>query len=384
MNGSRISAEWLASDEAQFVCAMLTQAGHQAYFVGGCVRNTLMGAPVSDLDIATDAQPDVVIALAQSAGFKPIPTGIEHGTVTVVINTIAFEITTFRRDVETDGRRAIVAFSDKVEDDARRRDFTMNALYVSASGELTDPLGGLEDLRTRTVRFIEDPETRIREDYLRILRFFRFYAWYGDQDAGIDADGLAACAANIDGLASLSNERIGHEFRKLLLAPDPGPAVASMEASGVLNALLPGVSARALPVMIHLEQGKNIAPNFVRRLAAFGGDNLDERLRLTKSETRDLVRLREATGNAGELGYRLGADLAVSALLLRAASLGVWIEDSEIDAARNGAAQVFPITAADLMPDLSGPALGAALKRLEDEWVASGFSLSRKLLLQRV
>ena len=384
MNGSRISADWLASDEAQAVCAMLTKAGYQAYFVGGCVRNTLMGAPVSDLDIATDARPDVVIALAQSAGFKPIPTGIEHGTVTVVINTIAFEITTFRRDVETDGRRAIVAFSDKVDDDARRRDFTMNALYVSASGELIDPLGGLEDLRTRTVRFIEDPETRIREDYLRILRFFRFYAWYGDQDAGIDADGLAACADNIDGLASLSNERIGHEIRKLLLAPDPGPAVASMEASGVLNALLPGVSARALPVMIHLEQGKNIAPNFVRRLAAFGGDNLDERLRLTKSETRDLVRLREATGNAGELGYRLGADLAVSALLLRAASLGVWIEDSEIDAARNGAAKVFPITAADLMPDLSGPALGAALKRLEDEWVASGFSLSRKSLLQRV
>ena len=206
----RITENWIKDQAAQKVCAMLTDAGKQAWFVGGCVRNALLGAPVSDLDISTDARPEEVIALAAAAGLKPVPTGIDHGTVTVVVDRHPFEVTTFRRDVETDGRRAVVAFADTMEEDASRRDFTMNALYAAPDGTVVDPLGGLPDLEARRVRFIGDPHDRIREDYLRILRFFRFHAWYGSD--GLDRDGYAACAELSDGLENLSKERVGQEF----------------------------------------------------------------------------------------------------------------------------------------------------------------------------
>ncbi|MEM6728988.1 MAG: CCA tRNA nucleotidyltransferase, partial [Pseudomonadota bacterium] len=161
---TRVSGAWLEGEAAQLVCKLLEEAGHQAWFVGGCVRNALMGAPVSDLDISTDARPEAVMALADAAGLRAIPTGIDHGTVTVIVAGIPFEITTFRRDVETDGRRAVVAFADRMEDDAQRRDFTVNALYADRSGEVRDPVGGLPDLAERRFRFIGDAEARIRED----------------------------------------------------------------------------------------------------------------------------------------------------------------------------------------------------------------------------
>ena len=172
----KITADWLSSDAAQTVCRMLTDAGYQAWFVGGCVRNALIDAPVSDLDLSTNARPDTVVELAKAAGLKAIPTGIDHGTITVVAGGEPFEITTFRKDVATDGRRATVAFADDMESDARRRDFTMNALYADQDGIVADPLNGLPDLQARRVRFIENPDQRIKEDYLRILRFFRFHA----------------------------------------------------------------------------------------------------------------------------------------------------------------------------------------------------------------
>ena len=171
---TQISAPWLYDDAAQRVCKLLTHAGFQAWFVGGCVRNELLRAPVADLDLSTDALPQTVMDLAKEAGIKAVPTGIDHGTVTLVVNDTPFEITTFRRDVGTDGRRATVAFSDNMLDDARRRDFTMNALYAAPDGQITDPLGGLPDLTARRIRFIEDADLRIKEDYLRILRFSGF------------------------------------------------------------------------------------------------------------------------------------------------------------------------------------------------------------------
>ncbi|MDP5362235.1 MAG: CCA tRNA nucleotidyltransferase, partial [Paracoccaceae bacterium] len=229
---TQITAPWIKDAAAQSVCRMLTDAGHQAWFVGGCVRNALLGEPVADLDLSTNAHPETVIALAQASALKVVPTGIEHGTVTVIANDTPFEITTFRRDVATDGRRATVVFADNMADDARRRDFTMNALYAAPDGQIMDPLGGLADLRARRVRFIEDADQRIKEDYLRILRFFRFYAWYGDPNEGPDADGLAACAAHLDGWQSLSIERVTSEMLKLLAAPDPAPAVAGVERAG--------------------------------------------------------------------------------------------------------------------------------------------------------
>ena len=265
----KISGPWLENPATQAVCAAFSAQGHLALFVGGCVRNALLDTPVADIDIATDALPKTVSEIAENAGFKVIPTGIEHGTVTVVAGGIPHEVTTFRRDVETDGRRAVVAFATRIEDDAMRRDFTMNALYAQADGTVIDPLGGLPDLLARRLRFVGDAEARIREDYLRILRFFRFHGWYGDATAGIDPEGLAACAALSAGIETLSPERVGAEMRKLLAAPDPGPSLAAMGQAGILLRVLPGADVRALPVLVHLEQDR--PPHWLRRLAVLGG-----------------------------------------------------------------------------------------------------------------
>ena len=376
---TRITAEWLSSNASQRVCAVLEDAGYQAWFVGGCVRNALLGEPVADLDLSTDAHPETVMSLAKDSGIKAVPTGIEHGTVTLVCDDIPFEITTFRRDVATDGRRATVAFSDNIEDDARRRDFTMNALYVRADGQVADPLGGMPDLEARRVRFIEDPDMRIKEDYLRILRFFRFYAWYGDVSAGPDRDGLAACAENIDGLQSLSSERVTMELLKLLSAPDPAPAVASMASTGALMQVLPGAEHGALAVLVHLEQMQDVEADSIRRLAVLGGDS-SVRLRLSKSEATDLERITSGT-SPSETAYRFGLAIGQSVALVQSASLGQPIETENWDALKTAAVEVFPLKAADLMPELSGPALGKALKDAEQRWISSGFKLTKAELL---
>ena len=381
--GAPLSGSWLSAPGVQQVLGLLNTAGHQAYLVGGCVRNALLGTDVSDVDIATDALPERVTALAGAAGLKVIPTGIEHGTVTVLVAGIPHEVTTFRRDVETTGRHATVAFSTRIEDDAARRDFTMNALYADAGGRVLDPLGsGLDDLAARHLRFVGDADQRIAEDYLRILRFFRFTAWYADPAEGPDAEGLAACAAGAEGIETLSRERVGAEMRKLLAAPDPAPAVAAMAASGVLMRTLPGADARALAPLVHLEAGQ--APRWQRRLAVLGGADLTAALRLSREEARQIEQLRDAIGapdSAATLGYRLGAVLATDALLARAAVLESPLPPSWQAEVARGAAAKFPVSAADLMPELRGPALGAALKVLEARWIASGFVLSRTELL---
>jgi poly(A) polymerase len=218
----KVGGDWLARPETQAVFAAL--APHRVLAVGGCVRNALMGVAVGDVDLCTDAAPDRVMALARAAGLNPVPTGIDHGTVTVVSGGIPHEVTTFRRDVETDGRRAVVAFTDSVEQDAARRDFTMNALYCTADGTVIDPLDGLADVLARRVRFVGDPAARIAEDALRILRFFRFHALYGSD---LDAEGLAACAAGQDGLtgcrANASGPRCGNCWRPPTPHPPPPP-----------------------------------------------------------------------------------------------------------------------------------------------------------------
>ncbi|WP_197917672.1 CCA tRNA nucleotidyltransferase [Thiosulfatihalobacter marinus] len=382
----KITGDWINAPATQSVCRMLTGAGHQALFVGGCVRNALFDVPVNDIDLATDAVPARVLELAQAAGLNAVPTGIDHGTVTVIADHVPHEITTFRKDVETDGRRAVVAFSTDVSDDAHRRDFTMNALYARPDGEVVDPLGGMVDLINRRVRFIDDADLRIREDYLRILRYFRFHAWYGDAEAGMDAQALAAIAANIDGLGGLSRERIGHEMRRLLGAPDPAPAVAAMRSTGALGAVLPGTDDRALALLVHLEPELCLDPDPIRRLATLGGDGLTARLRLSRKEARHLAELRAAAANtdsAAALGYRLGVHPALSALALRSALLETPLPPDAAAQVHIGARAVFPLTPADLMPDHTGPALGVALKRLESDWVASGFTLSRDDLLSR-
>ncbi|MEL7211226.1 MAG: CCA tRNA nucleotidyltransferase [Pseudomonadota bacterium] len=376
---TRITADWLQSPTAQQVIALLTDAGHQAYFVGGCVRNALLDVPVTDLDLATDAVPETVLSLAEKASLKAIPTGLDHGTVTVIAEGTPFEITTFRKDVETDGRHATVAFTSDIVEDACRRDFTMNALYAKGDGTVVDPLGGLPDLQAGRLRFIDDASQRIREDYLRILRFFRFHAWYADADDGFDPEGLAACAALSDGLNGISKERIGSEMLKLLAASDPGPSLGAMQQTGVLAQVLPGSDPKAAFLVIAWH---GIDP--ILRLAALGGADPAEYLRLSKADARRMDLLREAATSAqspSALGYHLGASDAVAALHLRAAFFEQAVDPADCETAKAAAAQVFPIKAADLMPAYEGPALGARLRELEDAWIASDFTLTKFDLL---
>ena len=378
----KVAGSWLADPGFQALCAALEAAGHRALAVGGAVRNVLLDQPVADVDISTDATPVVVGDIARAAGFRVVPTGIDHGTVTVIAEGMPYEVTTFRRDVETDGRRAVVAFSTRIEDDARRRDLTMNALYADRSGTLVDPLDGLPDLLARRVRFVGEAEARIREDYLRILRFFRFYAWYGDPDQGPDAEGLAACALLAEGVAGLSRERIGAELKKLLAAADPAPAVACMAQAGVLAQALPGADARALPILVHLEGG--VSPRWLRRLAVLGGQDRAERLRLSRAEAGDLAQLTEAAGSPlspAALGWKLGRDLGADAVLVRAALLESQpAPDWQAEVAR-GAAASLPVTATDLMPGLQGAALGQRLKQIESVWLGSDLRATRAALL---
>ena len=379
-----ITAEWINNPATKAVCAALAANGGQVLFVGGCVRNSLMGLAVADIDISTDLEPEMVMDLARAAGIKPVPTGLAHGTVTLVKDGLAHEVTTFRKDISTDGRRAVVAFSTSIEEDAARRDFTMNALYARPDGTVIDPLDGMTDLTARRVRFIGKAGDRINEDYLRSLRYFRFHAWYGDTDAGFDPDALAAIAANLDGLAQLSRERVGGEMLKLLSAPDPAPSVAAMRGTGVLGQLLAGAEDRALAPLIHIESQTQTPPDAIRRLAALGGSEMGDVMRLSRAQIARLGQLRDAAGGTvgpGELGYRLKHAMARDALMLRFALLEQPWDNVAKDLMEAGANARFPVRAKDLMPDLQGPALGARLAELESKWIASGFALTKSDLL---
>lgn len=373
---TRVTGDWLTAPATQAVMTLLEDAGHLAYAVGGCVRNALMEVPVSDVDISTDAHPTRVVALAEAAGLKVVPTGIDHGTVTVVAKGEGFEVTTFRADVETDGRRAVVRFADDLHQDAVRRDFTVNALYADRRGALIDPLGGLPDLNARRFRFILDADTRIREDYLRILRFFRFSAWYGDPNDGMDPEALAAIAANLDGLDLLSRERVGHELIKLLTAPDPLSAVCVMDRVGVLAHVLPGSVTTALgPYLMH-EAAMGLSPDPLARMAVMGFFD-GAALRLSKPQQRALTLYRDLLSDnqsPAELAYRHGSHLAQTVIAQRAASLGSPLPpDLRVQIAKGTAAK-FPLKAKDLLPTYQGAALGDALRRAESHWIATGFT----------
>lgn len=378
---TKITGQWLTSEATQRVTNFLSVAGFQALFVGGCVRNALLSEPVNDIDMSTDARPDQVMKLAQDAGLKAVPTGIDHGTITVISNRIPHEITTFRTDVSTDGRHAEIVFSTDIEDDAVRRDFTMNALYATSDGTVLDPVNGLPDLLARRVRFVGVASARITEDYLRILRFFRFHAWYGDPAEGIDPEGLAACAQALDGIDALSRERIGAEMVKLLAAPDPAPSVAAMAKSGVLHKVMPGADPKALAPLIHFESTR--PPDWRRRAAVLGGDPVGDAWRLSKKDALHLIQIRKAIEDmtpVTTLAYETGAAVALNTGLARAAIFEVPVSPSMGNEIALGDNAVFPIKAADL-PNFLGRELGQKLKALEATWVASNFTMDKEALL---
>lgn len=377
----KLTSDWLQNPDTIAVMKALQAKNNKVFFVGGCVRNGLLGVSTADIDISTDARPEQIIALAKIAGLKFIPTGIDHGTVTVVVNSNSFEVTCFRKDIETDGRHAVVAFTDDIYDDAKRRDFTMNAIYALTDGTIVDPLNGLIDLKKRHVRFIENATNRITEDYLRILRFFRFTAQYGDPALGIDADGLAACAAGVDGISLLPKERIGNEMRKILGSKNPSLVLAAMDISGILAKVLTGASAKYMAILVHLEQADQI--NWLTRLVVLGGSNQTAALRLTNAEAREL----RHTLKAIELGYKptaiafeFGKNIAISTSLALAALTETKPPINLEAQITQGTSAIFPITAKDL-GGLHGKQLGETLKKLQKLWVASDFTLKKQDLL---
>jgi len=258
---------WMTAEPTRKVMAALRAAG-AARFVGGCVRDALLGRPIGDIDIATPLEPQRVVAALEAAGLRAVPTGLEHGTLTAIADGQTFEITTLRRDVQTDGRRAVVSFTSDWTEDAERRDFRLNALYLEEDGTVFDPTGeGVADARAGRIVFVGDAETRIREDVLRILRFFRFYAWYGRGEA--DPAAITACAALRTGLRGLSGERVSKELLKLLAAEDPRPAIRLMAASGVLSALLPEAQGLArFERLVEIETGQLFTCDEGLRLSA--------------------------------------------------------------------------------------------------------------------
>jgi poly(A) polymerase len=380
--GRRIAPRWLAAPATRTVLDALRPG--RPLFVGGCVRDALLGAEAADVDLCVACPPDETTRLLEAAGLGAIPTGIDHGTVTAVAEGRGFEVTTLRHDVETFGRRARVAFTDDVAADAARRDFSINALYADGDGAVLDPLGGLPDLDAGRVRFIGDAEARLAEDYLRLLRFFRFTARFSRR--GVDAEGLAACAAHLDGLDGLSRERVGHEMRRLLAAPDPALAVAAMQACGALARVAPGADAAPLAPLVHAEALAGAAPAWPRRAGAIGALDAARGWRLSRAEDRRLTALAaalDAPAPPAAQAQRHGADAARDAALLRAAALRV-APPAELEAEMaRGAAARFPVSAADLTAAgmAPGPALGAALARLKERWIDSDFRLGRADLL---
>jgi poly(A) polymerase len=396
--------DWFRQNRVKAVFDAIARDGYEARIVGGAVRNALMGLPVGEIDFATTAPPDEIIRLSVAAGLKPVPTGIEHGTVTIVVEGTPFEVTTLRRDVETDGRRAKVSFTRDWAEDAARRDFTINALYADADGRVFDPLGGIADLRSRRVRFIGSPEQRIREDYLRILRFFRFTANYS---AGpLDAEGLAACIDQRAGLAKLSPERVRAELLRILVTRTPMAALEPMKESGLLISILGGVVRLAhFENLAQLEARLDLPPAPIRRLAALAimieedAARLSARLRLSNAETARLQNIAalepilsaEGTAlSAKEALYRLDRDKYQDRVLVAWATAGGEQSDSAwrtlFSLPDCWKPPVMPVKAADLTARgmKPGPALGKSLREIECAWINSGFALSKEELLENL
>lgn len=406
-------APWLSAAPLQKLLGVLSANGEGARVVGGAVRNTLLGQEVSDLDIATTCLPEETFRRAQNAGFKAVPTGIDHGTVTVIVEGRPYEVTTLRADVATDGRRAEVAFGRDWQVDAERRDFTINALYAEADGTVIDLVGGLADIESRTLRFIGDPEQRIREDYLRILRFFRFFAWYGRGRP--ESEGLKACARLKGGLAKLSAERVWSELKKLLLAPDPSRALLWMRQAGVLTAVLPETEKwgiDAIHGLVETESALGWQPDPLLRLASMIPPNMERmtelatRLRLSNQERERL----EAWANTVPPQPEI-SETGLAKRLYRGSKqamqdrLRLALVSARGEAASNTEALVraghisrlldylegyerpkFPLSGGDLVAAgmARGPEVGSVQRALEDEWIESGFTLEREQLLARI
>lgn len=405
--------DWFSKPSLQRILALLNADGGEARIVGGAVRNALMGLAVVDIDIATTLLPQDVVDRAKQADIKAVPTGFEHGTVTLVLDGEGFEVTTLRRDAETDGRHAQVVFGTDWQEDAERRDLTINALYADASGEVIDLIGGLADIETRNVRFIGDADTRIAEDYLRVLRFFRFFAYYGSGRP--DADGLRATARAREKLSTLSAERVWSELKKLLSATDPSRALLWMRQSGVLAQVLPETEKwgiDAIHGVVAAEQALGWEPDALIRLSAIVPPDVDRvsaltsRLRMSNAESKRLRQWAEASvidpavadAAFDRMLYRQGVDGVLLRLRLALAAARADVSTGEaamqkiarlsalLTRTENFRKPQFPLTGADVLAAgvEPGPRVGQILSGLEEKWIEFNFSLDRAALTARL
>ena len=382
MTATLPAAAWTArADLAALVAALDPMHEGLCRWVGGAVRDTLADVPVKDIDMATSLLPEAVITRLAAAGIRAVPTGIAHGTVTAVLGDGPVEVTTLRRDIATDGRHATVAFSSDWHEDAARRDFTINALYADPTTlAITDFFGGLDDLAAHRVRFIGDAQARIREDYLRILRYFRFQARFGALPA--DAEAEHACAALAAGLKGLSRERVGWELIRLLAHPDPAPTLARMADLGVLGQVLPEADPAALPALIATETRVGVAPDALRRLAALLppdpllAETVAARLRFSAAQKKRLAvaaaRRPDDADDARALAYRLGLADACDRLLLAGA---------DIAPIAGWTAPRFPLKGGAIVARgiHAGPEVARILRQVEQRWIAEGFPDARRV-----
>ena len=374
-------APWQDRPGLDRLLAALGASGGETRWVGGCVRDTLLGLDVRDVDLATRIAPEQVIERLEAAHIKAVPTGLAHGTITAVVGGAPVEVTTLRRDVATDGRRATIAYTGDWREDAARRDFTINALSADpASGEVFDYFEGLADLDAGKVRFIGDPLQRIAEDHLRILRFFRFHARFGK--GAPDAAALDACAARANDLMALSRERIADELLKLLGLGDPAPTAALMIERGILRPVLPEIAgAERLAALVAAEHAAGIAPDAARRLAALlpadpvAAASVAARLRLSKRLAARLVSAAEtALDDLHPLAYRIGSAQAIDRVLLHGTA------GPGLKALETWQRPRLPIGGGDLiaMGLSAGPEVAATLRAIEEEWIGAGFPADKK------
>lgn len=378
----KITPSYLSDEAVKDIFRIMEEAGG-ALIVGGAVRDSLMGRVPKDIDFATPATPDQIVKIMNEHGVRTIDIGMEYGVVGAVINNEAYEITSFRKDVDTDGRRAVTRYGTSIEDDAQRRDLTINALYLKSDGEIIDLVGGVEDAKHGRIRFVGDAETRIREDRLRALRMFRFWGKYGDKDPSVHAEAISATKKFAGDMGILSAERIGAETSALLSLPNISHIIMTMRDIGIWNDIMPGTDPDELARYLVWEEENSVPPDLITRMALSGCEDPVQTLRMTKSLREDVRKTITASDEHDQAvaSFMNGAHNARRSVNIRFFR-GEDVQHDHEARIVFGAKAEFPVRASDL-PDLSGPALGSELKRMRAEWLQSGLSRTKEELLNR-
>ncbi len=382
---------WNSDSTLKTLIHSLESSGGVAYLVGGCVRNTILGRPFTDIDIATDLLPEQVVKISKKEGYKVIQTGLSYGTVTIVNAGRKFEVTTFRSDIKTYGRKASVKFTTDIKLDAMRRDFTMNSIYMNISGEIIDPLGSLDDLLEKKIKFIGNPSERIEEDNLRILRFFRFLAEFNKGRSDIDQDTMEALYKYKKEVKSLSRERIWMELKRILSVPEPQHIFSIMIEKGILDEVFPPIEIEGLSKVITAEKKYSVSPSHLVRLFSLNksiGKKWAHYVSLTSNEAKILEFIKESLVHYKDLktvAYKFGRVVAEGWLLNYDDGFSEMIPSKISEIIDNGCNTFFPVSGVDLLEEMEeGPELGRQMEWLEDLWIKSGFTMGKKELLSKL